>query len=282
MKSFFVAILGMFLLLCSVASCKQAETTSSSISFDTLSVDTICPLFKNYDKPACHIKVHLEYPDETTTTALQTAFRRFVASLPKESGFDSDSNESFEAMSRNYVRNYILEYLSQGPAAIDNYGEDLDAAATWMSYEETVNGQVTYCDHEIVSYEMHVYSYSGGAHGSNECYLGVFDLKSQRELQLYDCFPLSSLSQLNLLIQETLISENECSSIEELEQKGLFFSPAEIEASENFSANDEGMTWVYDPYEIGPFSTGVVTISLPWSSLLPLLHPESPLQALAK
>jgi len=282
MKSFFVAILSIFLLLCSVTSCKHIVAQEEAIVFDTLSVDTICPLFKNYSKPACHVSVKLAYPNETTDTEHKNAFRNFVASLPDEGGFDFEADDDFQTMTRTYIRNYILSYLRQGPDAIDSYGEDMEAASTWMNYEECVDGQVTFNDKGIICYQLRVYSYSGGAHGSDETSIGVYELKSRSRVELDEVFSDMVLPQVNELLRQTLASDYGCASPDELTEKGLFFSPSDIEVNDNFAVDHRGITWEYAPYDIAPFSTGEVSVLLPWSDLQPLMLPDSPLQVLAK
>lgn len=282
MKSFFVAILSILMLLCSVTSCKHIVAQPDSITFDTLSVDTICPLFKNYSKPACHVAVKLAYPDETTPSELLASFRNFVASLPDDGGFDYEADDDFYSMTRTYVHNYILNYLQQGPNAIDSYGEDMEAASTWMNYEEVIDGQVTFNDKGIICYQLRVSSYSGGAHGSDETSYGIFELKSRSRVLLEDVFSVDVVPQVNDLLRQTLAQNYDCASPEELAEKNLFFSPSEIEISSNFAVSTEGMTWQFAPYEIAPFSVGEVTVTLPWAQVRDLMFPESPLQVLAQ
>lgn len=282
MKSFFVAILSILMLLCSFSSCKHIIAQPEGITFDTLSVDTVCPLFKNYPNPACHVSVKLAYPDENTPSELKNAFRNFVASLPEEGGFDFDVDDDFASMTRNYIHNYILNYLRQGPDAIDSYGEDMVTASTWMNYEEAIDGQVSFNDKGIISYQLRVNSYSGGAHGSDNTSFGVFELKSRSRIELEDVFASSTLPQVNELLRQTLASDYGCASAEELAQKGLFFSPEDIEISSNFAVAAQGITWQFAPYEIAPFSTGEVIITLPWSGLRDLMLADSPLQVLAQ
>lgn len=282
MKSFFVAIFSMLLLICSLASCNHAVQTVEVVSFDTLSVDTVCTLFKNYDKPACHINIKLVYPDQNTSADFQKSFRHFVANLSKEGGFDEESNDTFLSMARNYVHSYIINYLGQGKDAIDSYGNDMEAAATWMSYEELVDGSVTYQEDDIICYRLNVSSYTGGAHGFTDVELGVFSVSRLEGLELADVFNYNNLQTVNQLIRETLVKNYDCESLDDLAQNGLFFSPEEIEATENFQVDENGITWIYDPYEIAPYSTGEVSVCLPWSVVIDLISVNSPLKVLAE
>ena len=39
----------------------------------------------------------------------------------------------------------------------------------------------------------------------------------------------------------------------------------------NFRVDDEGVTWAYNPYEIGPYVLGILTASVSWEELSPYL-----------
>ena len=282
MKSFFAAFLALGILLGCVVSCRPTPSDVQPVIFDTLSVDTICPLFKNYEKPACHLSLKMAVPVQETTADVREAIERFVSQLPKDGAFDEDANGSIAAMMQAYVKAYLMQYLNEGPDAIDNYGEDMEAAATWMSYEEKATGTVIYNADDMLSYQIRTDSYTGGAHGNTGTVNGVFDLKHLSEVRLSDVFEDVSLSDLNQLLRLKLARQYECETVDELQAKGLFFSPAEIEVTENFYVTDAGICWMYDPYDIAPYSTGEVSVTLSWDELYPFLSVDSPLMAMAQ
>ena len=39
----------------------------------------------------------------------------------------------------------------------------------------------------------------------------------------------------------------------------------------NFFLDKEGITWSYQPYEVGPYALGIVTATLSWDDLKPYL-----------
>lgn len=281
MKRFFEAILGSLLLLVSVTSCGKISPTVEQVVFDSLRVDTICPLFKNYEKPACHIQVKLEYPADGYKSEFSKLFEQFLTDN-EDLGSLSGGYETFDELARDHVRNYLIDYLNEGPSAIDNYGEDIEASSFWMSYEETVDGSVLYNDDAFISYKLSVYSYTGGAHGVINTSLGVFNLATNKRICLADICDMTRIDELNQLLRERLLKLHDCDNYEDLMEKVYFFSPAEIEATEKFYVNNEGVNWYFDPYEIAPMSVGEVIIPLSWTELLPLLDDLSPLADMAK
>ena len=41
----------------------------------------------------------------------------------------------------------------------------------------------------------------------------------------------------------------------------------EIEPNGNFSISDKGVTYIYNHYEIAPYSMGIIRITIPWEDL---------------
>ena len=121
MKSFFASILGLFLLLGCLVSCEHKAPTVQSVTFDTLTVDTICPLFHSYDKPACHLSIKMAKPEAQTPAEIMLAIESFISTLPKDGSFEEEANGSIESMVNAYVRDYIMQYLNEGHDAIGQH-----------------------------------------------------------------------------------------------------------------------------------------------------------------
>lgn len=281
MKGFFIAILCLMLLLCSFVSCNHTPNGIESATFDSLTIDTTKTLFSTSSRPACHLVIKMDVPVDPTPKKVCEAIERFVSLLPKDGAFEEASEGSIETMAHAYAKSYIMDYLTNGPSAIDNYDGDTVAAANWMSYEEKVIGKVVYNANSLLSYQVRTESYSGGAHGNTGVDNAVLDLKTLNAIALGDIFTDVSMQEVNKLLRNNIVRQYGCVSMEELEGTGYFFSPNEIEASENFYLDENGITWMYDPYDIAPYSTGEVSVTVSWSDLHTLIAPDSPVQDFA-
>lgn len=282
MKRFFIAILCVCSVLLGLVSCQQSKVSDQHLTFDVLSIDSVCPLFSTYDKPACHIEVQLAVPATETDGELKSAVEHFITSLPADGAFEDQTDGTLASAVNAYVRTYILQYLNEGPDAIDSYGEDMEAAATWMSYEEHVDGKALYNDNGLLCYQVRISSYTGGAHGNTKTYNGVFDLNQQEALTLERIFEEHSLEELNSQLRQQLALQYGCGSVEELAEKTAFFAPTEIEATDNYFVSDSCISWLFDPYDIAPYSEGEITISLPWDKVQPLLRADAAVKRLMK
>jgi len=103
-------------------------------------------------------------------------------------------------------------------------------------------------------------SYMGGAHGiyGTECY--NYSLAGGYEITTADLFTETQLERLNRLIREDIYEQYGVRSDEELETKGFF--PEYIGVTENFLVTPEGITFYYNPYDIGCYALGSVEVSV--------------------
>lgn len=103
-------------------------------------------------------------------------------------------------------------------------------------------------------------SYTGGAHGiyDMECY--NYSLAGGYEITTADLFTETQLEQLDRMIREDLYRQYGVRSDEELKTKGFF--PEYIGVTENFLVTPEGITFYYNPYDIGCYALGSVEVSV--------------------
>ncbi len=145
-----------------------------------------------------------------------------------------------------------------------------------------LTGNILFNADGIISYQVVSDSYTGGAHGNMTVDNGVFDLKTMQQLSIANVFNDAVLPELHAMLQNKLMLQNDCNSIDELAEKGQFTAPNEIVATDNFYVNEDGITWTYDPYEIAPFSVGIVQITLSWDEVFPFLLSDTTVKTLAK
>lgn len=283
MNRFFVAFLIVASLFIQLGfySC-TTKPSDITVLLDSVAVDSVCPLFHNYEKPACHFNLRMEVPYVEDNSSLSLSLQRFLSAIPRQGAFVEDSDGTVAGMADNYLRTYIMQYLQEGKDAIDSYGEDMQAAATWMSYEEQAEGTVYFHEGSFLSYQFKVYSYMGGAHGNTVTANRVFDMSSQNTVTLSNLFNEESLSVVADNLRQALAIQNDCQTVDELIQSGIFFSAGEIEPNDNFLLDNKGLTWIYDPYEIAPYAYGPVTVSLSWNQLVDLIDPDSSVKAYAQ
>jgi hypothetical protein len=157
-----------------------------------------------------------------------------------------------------------------------SYGTDLekykDLKGPMLSNEIQVEAVSMFLDDKILSYSYERYAYMGGAHGNSNRYFYNFDLKNGHILHESDIFIDNYKAPLTELIKQRIVEDNaEIESVADLTE--FDFWESEIRPNGNFYISDEGIVYVFNPYEIAPYSTGQTEVTLPYDRLKVLLKP---------
>ena len=95
----------------------------------------------------------------------------------------------------------------------------------------------------------------------------MFDRKSGAILSEKDLFADGYRDGVADLLRKT-IAANMAADDPELES---LVSMEQVVPNDNFSAGADGVTWYFQPYEIGPYALGVVSATISWNELSPYL-----------
>ena len=153
-----------------------------------------------------------------------------------------------------YRENLIDEYLT------DNSGPD---AITW---EDRITGSFSGGGRGWKNYVLTYYSYRGGPHGIQTVSPIVFD-RTGRVVTEDDIFTDGWRTPVSDMLRRAVLSSMEK---EDPELAGLVEAEL-IGPNGNFSVSPDGMEWIFQPYEVGPYALGVVSAALSWKQLKPYL-----------
>lgn len=126
------------------------------------------------------------------------------------------------------------------------------AAIPTMYWESKCDYKIVYASEKLVSYKIVSWSYSGGAHGMTDTKVGT--IRNGKVLKLSD-LP----ENIETLWQRALNSHPEIKTIKEY----ATFLNEEPQITDNFYLDDKGIHFIYQPYEIAPFATGIVDVLVP-------------------
>ena len=172
-----------------------------------------------------------------------------------------DAPGDIEETAVRYRENLVDQYFSENENATLEPG-----FATW---EDRIGGMFAQPYKDWMNYQMAYYSYRGGVHGVQTLTNLVFDKQTGRSLTEEDLLAPGYADPLTALLYGRIIEnlDKEDESLAELVEKDW------VTANGNFSVGADGVTWYFQPYEIGPYALGVVTATLSWEELKPLLKP---------
>ncbi len=175
----------------------------------------------------------------------------------------------------------ILDFLNrmdaltqQTQSTLESAKQAYKTAAAWNPYLLQLQLAPMRLDSGVLSLYGSKVSYTGGAHAA---YLGesvTYDLLTGKILSLSDIMRTEvTTDTLCTLIAQSLKDLESTSnlfttytdSIPQLFSKG-------IAGCENWYLTDAGLCFYFDPYEIAPFSSGIITSLIPYSLLTGILQ----------
>ena len=258
---------------------KQALPEDNHVTFDTVSVDTLCRLIEEQEQPECHFRIKIARPVEAKEESALPAIQSFIINMVKQGAFAAASGSKIENMVKLYAENYIEQYRKDGRELLSNYTEQPEEGYGWLSFEEYAEGKPLFNQFGFLSYQVTTYTFAGGAHGETQTRVGVLDLKTLYPVSLLDLFDIDMLPMVSEKIQQQLMKDNDCKTLDDLAEN--FIDPAAIVATDNFFIDQRGVSWMYDPYEIAPYAMGTIRITVPWTELREFLLADSPVVRIA-
>ena len=122
----------------------------------------------------------------------------------------------------------------------------------------------------LVSVRLHTMVYTGGAHPNNWPETWVFDMATGQRLGLEDVFadPVQALTDIAPLVRADLRRTLGRMALDDMLAPGT--TPT-AKNYEDFVLTDQGITFLFAPYQVAPYAAGEQAVALPYKKLAPLL-----------
>ena len=150
--------------------------------------------------------------------------------------------------------------------------EDLGTYSYYYSSFQSYN--VMRADSQVISLRSYNNDYAGGVHGDYAYYGTTFDTMTGEELKIQDIvadmpsFRHQVTKDIDKYLQENYsdgLFEDYQDTVEQI---------WEGEDGFNWYLNGSGIMVTFNPYVVGPFAMGAVTVPLPYSSYASYLNPD--------
>ena len=131
-----------------------------------------------------------------------------------------------------------------------------------IDYEFIINTEVHYGNHrDIIGHFINMYQYTGGAHGGTFITCRNYRLEDGSVVTLDNYFKPGYEKVLIPILERKLLEYAECSSRDELDDHG-YFSNEPMFVPENFEIRQDTIDFIFNQYDIAPYSTGITTLSV--------------------
>lgn len=229
-----------------LASCDMMRT-------ETYQDDLVMPLEEG-QADSLFFSVSIEY----VVTGMKVEVRQNINKIIVSQVFDLEGVEgTLEETAFRYRENLIDEYMNEN-AVLEN---------GVRSWEDRVGGAFQKKYKNYLNYLVSYYSFRGGAHGIQTLSNIVFDAKTGEQVHEADMFtpgyeaPVAQL--LRMAVKTSMEEEDpELMQLVNLEQ---------VVPNGNFSVHEDGVEWLFQPYEVGPYALGIVSATLSWEELKPFM-----------
>lgn len=184
------------------------------------------------------------------------------------SSINSDINyEVIKMLHLDPLEPITIKTIREG---IDTFNDEYnrfnaDFPKSSQPWEAQIDGEIMYQSPELISLSLTSYINTGGAHGNLTISFLNFDAKTGKLIKNSDLF--KNMTDFNALANHYF--ENT------IEDKDILFDPQSFKLPENIGFNNEGAILLYNAYEIGPYSEGIIEFAIPFENINPLLNFDS-------
>lgn len=236
--------------MCLLAACNSLQTK-------TYQDDLVMPLAEG-QQDSLFFTISLEY----VTGGIRIPLMEQINQTIVQQAFDlEETSGSLEDVATHYRENLIDEYITEN----EHPEEEEKGVLTW---EDKINGVFSGQYKDWYNYVVSYYSYRGGAHGIQTVSQLVFDKNTGDTVTENQLFVEGSTEAISILMQEAVKAEIEAEDPELLQLVEMEF----VVPNGNFSVNADGVQWIFQPYEVGPYALGIITAQVPWKELKPYLQ----------
>lgn len=252
------------LLTAMLAICGCSGDKSKTLTFETVNTEKTVSISGEEDAPKCSVHLTLAaVPEDQGERAANVNGTLAQQLLEIETTSLKLAADSFATIyTESYRRN-------MGPLYRED-SSDPDKRA-WYEYHYYVTGDASPGKKGVTVYTATVDYYEGGAHGIIQHIVMNFDNKTGKQLTLADVFAPGYEQKLTEMLSEKLMEQTGTSKLDELRQQGYLYV-MDMFATENFALGKDGITFIYNPYEIAPYDKGMIELVIDYEQCNEILQ----------
>lgn len=242
-----------------------------SIPFDVFYLHSDQELVENdEDSPSAEIELTLIYPYVNKNE--DSIIKAVCKEIQKDFFGKEYDAELPDSMLINYENEYYTSYRKQN---FERYEQGQS-----FNWQKVVNMSIINNSEYVLCTEILTYVYSGGAHGMTNISYENIDLRNGSNISLDDIFKIDVVNELSTLLTKQLYVDKSLPIDKKLTDLGYFVDT--VSPNTNIIINNMGIGFLYNSYEIAPYSFGQTKIFLKYSDIIDILNEESIVFSLAK
>lgn len=157
-----------------------------------------------------------------------------------------------------------LDYAREG---YDYYIQDGNDGSTFIQYTNDLWFSAVRSDSNVISFVMESYGFSGGAHGYTALNGVNYDTKTGEVISFHDLSDNPEKFHADTLAYNQMLAETD-SYRERMFEPSMRGDLEEVLYAENkWYLSTSGLTFISDPYSLGPYAAGTIEFVIPYADL---------------
>lgn len=244
------------IVLTAILAMSSCRDKGDRYAFQYISFKQSLPYRLGNENPSCSFDIHV-LKAYGTDTAFAEAFNRDISGYL----FGKDTTDVRKAMIL-FIDSIIKVFKSDNDEQIE-FAKEGDYEPRDINYEYVINTNITYGNNkDIIGHFINSYQYTGGAHGGTLVTCRNYRLKDGSLVTPDNYFKPGYEKRLIPVLDSLLLIEAGCRSREELDEHG-YFSGEPMFVPENFEIRRDTIAFIFNQYDIAPYSTGITTLMVP-------------------
>ena len=221
------------------------------------------------NSPTAELELTLIYPQKSNGSNVHDSISKFISA-----GFFGINSHSLmpDSMLTMFEGEYYNNYKDQ------NTSRYLSGSS--FNWQKSISMSVLNNSNGILCLEYVKYAYSGGAHGMTNISFDNINTENGIRYDYKDIFVDNSDSIISDLLTTQLYMDKGIPTDIKLSDAGYFVD--QIKPNHNLFINNSGVGFVYNSYEIAPYSYGQTFIFLEYDKIREILCKETPAFKLLK
>jgi hypothetical protein len=254
MKHLVFTIVTGLLFTGSIMSCKKEGRKTHAT--DTLAYEfkTLTTTYNNclIDSPDC-THITYTYPVFSGNNASVDSVNELIKFILGEKA----GGHSLQSSHDHFINDYKVYLKDSGPKH------------SWYSQTRI---DVPYQHNNIVCLKVDMDDYTGGAHGMISTFYQILDKTTNTPLLQTKLIKKEHHAEVLDMAEKQFRANAGLSETSDLEKAGYWFKDNKFYLTENYCITQDGITWLYNPYEIAAYAHGTIEVSISKDDLLPFIN----------
>lgn len=222
--------------------------------------------------PRIQIETHEEKSDRTTddgTVYLEHSCKYPIVSIEGNEAAAEKINDSILSIADLFNKDTSAEEV-----ALMNFESvmDDDSDYPFYPYQNSMYFEAPRADSNVISFVMSYYTYTGGAHGYLKMTCINYNTKTGEQISFADLSDDPAA-----FLEDTLAYNKKLAATEDY--KDLLYTPdiatdgtleSVLYADDAWCLTAEGLTFISNPYDLGPYAAGTIKFLIPYADLTDL------------